>query len=181
MAERLIDSALGPAPYTNTREVTGVTSSNDRLRPTQVAFESFTTDAFSARADQCPLLLQWRRYCRAQRSCAKGQEATSSLVLHCFSLQFLRRLRWGYRTFSLRRPRCCRPAWSRSSKAWPTTGEGSISGSVLIKPQSWDRHGLKQWLDAAKKRLHRNILAIALANKLARIAGHQRSFGDVRY
>ena len=26
---------------------------------------------------------------------------------------------------------------------------------VLIKPQSWDRHGLKQWLDAAKKRLHR--------------------------
>ena len=41
---------------------------------------------------------------------------------------------------------------------------------VLIKPQSWDRHGLKAWLDAAKKRLHRNVLAIALANKLARIA-----------
>ena len=34
---------------------------------------------------------------------------------------------------------------------------------VLIKPQSWDRHGLKAWLDAAKKRLHRNVLAIALA------------------
>ena len=41
---------------------------------------------------------------------------------------------------------------------------------VLIKPQSWERHGLKRWLDAAKKRLHRNVLAIALANKLARIA-----------
>ncbi len=41
---------------------------------------------------------------------------------------------------------------------------------VLIKPQSWERHGLRTWLDAAKKRLHRNVLAIALANKLARIA-----------
>jgi transposase len=41
---------------------------------------------------------------------------------------------------------------------------------VLIKPQSWERHGLKAWLDAAKKRLHHNVLAIALANKLARIA-----------
>jgi transposase len=41
---------------------------------------------------------------------------------------------------------------------------------VLIKPQSWQRHGLKSWIDAAKRRLHRNVLAIALANKLARIA-----------
>src|SRR5438477_5958971 len=41
---------------------------------------------------------------------------------------------------------------------------------VLIKPMSWDRHGLKHWIEAAKKRLHRNVLAIALANKLARIA-----------
>ena len=41
---------------------------------------------------------------------------------------------------------------------------------VLIKPQSWERHGFKRWLDAAKQRLHRNVLAIALANKLARIA-----------
>ena len=40
---------------------------------------------------------------------------------------------------------------------------------VLIKPQSWERHGLKPWIEAAKKRLHRNVLAIALANKLARI------------
>jgi len=41
---------------------------------------------------------------------------------------------------------------------------------VLIKPKSWERHGLKHWIEAATKRLHRNVLAIALANKLARIA-----------
>ena len=41
---------------------------------------------------------------------------------------------------------------------------------VLIKPMSWERHGLKPWIDAVKKRLHHNVLAIALANKLARIA-----------
>ena len=41
---------------------------------------------------------------------------------------------------------------------------------VLIKPKAWERHGLKRWIEAAKKRLHRNVLAIALANKLARIA-----------
>ena len=51
---------------------------------------------------------------------------------------------------------------------------------VLIKPQSWERYGLKPWIEAAKKRLHRNVLAIALANKLARIAwsvlAHGRHF-----
>jgi transposase len=41
---------------------------------------------------------------------------------------------------------------------------------VLIKPRVWERHGLKPWIEAAKKRLHHNVLAIALANKLARIA-----------
>jgi len=41
---------------------------------------------------------------------------------------------------------------------------------VLIRPKSWERYGLKGWLGAASKRLHRNVLAIALANKLARIA-----------
>src|SRR6266446_568740 len=51
---------------------------------------------------------------------------------------------------------------------------------VLIRPKSWERYGLKPWIEAAKKRLHRNVLAIALANKLARIAwsvlAHGRSF-----
>ena len=41
---------------------------------------------------------------------------------------------------------------------------------MLIRPKSWERYGLKPWLEAAKKRLHHNVLAIALANKLARIA-----------
>jgi transposase len=41
---------------------------------------------------------------------------------------------------------------------------------VLIKPKSWERYGLKPWIEAARKRLHRNVLAIALANKLAHIA-----------
>jgi transposase len=55
---------------------------------------------------------------------------------------------------------------------------------VLIKPQSWERHGLKSWIEAAKKRLHRNVLAVALANKLARIAwsvlAHGRNFEATR-
>jgi transposase len=42
--------------------------------------------------------------------------------------------------------------------------------AVLIKPKSWERYGLKPWIDAAQRRLHHNVLAIALANKLARIA-----------
>ena len=41
---------------------------------------------------------------------------------------------------------------------------------VLLRPQMWERHGLKSWIEAARKRLHHNKLAIALANKLARIA-----------
>ncbi len=52
---------------------------------------------------------------------------------------------------------------------------------VLIKPRIWERHGLKPWTRRAPKtRLHRNVLAIALANKLARIAwsvlAHGRDF-----
>jgi transposase len=43
---------------------------------------------------------------------------------------------------------------------------------VLVKvgPKHWERYGLKLWIEAAKRRLHHNVLAIALANKLARIA-----------
>src|SRR5262249_55362851 len=42
---------------------------------------------------------------------------------------------------------------------------------VLVKvgPKHWERYGLKSWIEAAKKRLHHNVLAVALANKLARI------------
>ena len=37
---------------------------------------------------------------------------------------------------------------------------------VKVKPNRWEGHGLKPWIEAAKKRLHHNVLAIALANKL---------------
>ncbi len=51
---------------------------------------------------------------------------------------------------------------------------------VLIRSKNWERYGLKPWIEAAKRRLHRNVLAIALANKLARIAwsvlAHGRHF-----
>jgi transposase len=51
---------------------------------------------------------------------------------------------------------------------------------VLIRPGSWERYGLKTWIESARKRLHRNVLAIALANKLVRIAwsvlAHGRGF-----
>ncbi len=42
--------------------------------------------------------------------------------------------------------------------------------SVLAKPNSWERYGLKPWIKAAKERMHYNVLAIVLANQLARIA-----------
>jgi hypothetical protein len=41
---------------------------------------------------------------------------------------------------------------------------------VLVKIKNWEHYGLKSWIEAAKRRLHHNVLAIALANKLARIA-----------
>jgi transposase len=41
---------------------------------------------------------------------------------------------------------------------------------VKVKPTRWAGHGIQPWIEAAKKRLHHNVLAIALANKLARIA-----------
>ena len=40
---------------------------------------------------------------------------------------------------------------------------------VKVKPSRWEGHGLKPGIEAAKKRLHHNVLAIALADKLARI------------
>jgi transposase len=42
--------------------------------------------------------------------------------------------------------------------------------AALLRPGSWAKHGLGEWLEAAARRLHRNVLAVALANKLARIA-----------
>ncbi len=40
----------------------------------------------------------------------------------------------------------------------------------MLRPENWPKHSFGPWLLAASKRLHRNVLAVALANKLARIA-----------
>ena len=42
--------------------------------------------------------------------------------------------------------------------------------AVLMHPGSWPKHDFGAWLLQAKQRLHRHVLATALANKLARIA-----------
>ena len=41
---------------------------------------------------------------------------------------------------------------------------------ILMRPKNWPRHSFGPWLTAASRRMHRNVLAVALANKLARIA-----------
>ena len=41
---------------------------------------------------------------------------------------------------------------------------------ILLRPASWPKHGFGVWLARAAQRLHPNVLAAALANKLARIA-----------
>ena len=57
---------------------------------------------------------------------------------------------------------------------------------VLVKlgPKHWDRYGLKSWIEAAQRRLRHNVPAIALVNKLARIAravlNKGRAFGCIK-
>jgi transposase len=41
---------------------------------------------------------------------------------------------------------------------------------LLLWPAKWRQHSFGTWLMAASARLHPNVLAAALANKLARIA-----------
>jgi len=51
---------------------------------------------------------------------------------------------------------------------------------ILMRPKNWARFSFGGWLTEAAGRLHRNKLAVALANKLARIAWsvlrHKRNF-----
>ena len=42
--------------------------------------------------------------------------------------------------------------------------------AVLLRRQTWPKHGFATWLESATKRLHPNVLVVALAAKLARIA-----------
>ena len=41
---------------------------------------------------------------------------------------------------------------------------------ILVRPANWPKHDFGAWLARASQRLHPNVLAAALANKLARIA-----------
>jgi transposase len=41
---------------------------------------------------------------------------------------------------------------------------------ILMRPNNWEKFSFGPWLTEAATRLHRNKLATALANKLARIA-----------
>lgn len=41
---------------------------------------------------------------------------------------------------------------------------------LLMRPHNWPRYSFGSWLETASQRLHRNKLAVALANKLARVA-----------
>ena len=41
---------------------------------------------------------------------------------------------------------------------------------ILMRPHNWEKFSFGDWLQQASQRLHRNKLAAALANKLARIA-----------
>ena len=41
---------------------------------------------------------------------------------------------------------------------------------ILLRPANWPKHRFGIWLARAAQRLHPNVLAAALPNKLARIA-----------
>jgi len=55
---------------------------------------------------------------------------------------------------------------------------------ILMRPQNWQNFSFGPWLEQASQRLHKNKLAAALANKLARIAWsvlrHGKTFDDDR-
>jgi transposase len=52
--------------------------------------------------------------------------------------------------------------------SWPKHGQAARV--ILLRPASWPKHGFGVWLARAAQRLHPNVLAAALANKLTRIA-----------
>ncbi len=41
---------------------------------------------------------------------------------------------------------------------------------ILMRPHNWEKFSFGPWLENASKRMHKNKVATALANKLARIA-----------
>jgi transposase len=55
---------------------------------------------------------------------------------------------------------------------------------ILMRPKNWEKFSFGPWLFGASQRMHRNKLAVALANKLARIAWsvlrHNKTFDQDR-
>ncbi len=55
---------------------------------------------------------------------------------------------------------------------------------ILMRPHNWEKFSFGPWLEKASQRMHKNKLATALANKLARIAWsvlrHGRTFDTIR-
>lgn len=55
---------------------------------------------------------------------------------------------------------------------------------ILMRPQNWGKFGFGPWLEQASQRMHKNKLAVALANKLARIARsvlrNEQTFNEVQ-
>jgi transposase len=77
---------------------------------------------------------------------------------------------WARAQAGLNRDRTILGAISRRGNRYLRVLFVQAAWVVLVKVKSWERYGLKSWIEAAKRRLHLNVLAIALANKLARIA-----------
>jgi len=59
--------------------------------------------------------------------------------------------------------------WTGQPLAYPAV-QKSGAAALLMRPHNWARYSFGPWLNSASERLHRNKLAVALANKLARIA-----------
>src|SRR5262245_55375076 len=55
---------------------------------------------------------------------------------------------------------------------WVASSNFVMQGArvILLRPANWTKHSFGPWLTTAATRLHHNVLATALANKLARIA-----------
>jgi hypothetical protein len=67
--------------------------------------------------------------------------------------------------------RFLRPSLAEFAEDLPEVRVRRVSEQVLLmRPHTWPRFSFGAWLKTASERLHRNKLAVALANKLARIA-----------
>jgi hypothetical protein len=62
----------------------------------------------------------------------------------------------------------CQQIKARQSLSAPLFVQAAWVASVKVGRKQWKRYGLMSWIEAANKRVHHNVLAIALATKLAR-------------